>query len=118
MQLQRLFLRRDAIALLLELPLLVEHGLHAGRERFGGGERQSTLLAQLLKLFKGFEPARSQPGQLADIAAQLDALMLKAGAALVDFRLLLGELLLTSTLSFEENLQLVLARNLLARGLL
>lgn len=73
MQLQRLFLRRDAVALLLELALLVEHALHAGRKFFGGGERQPTLLAQLLEFFKGFQPARGQLGQLRDIAAKLGA---------------------------------------------
>ena len=44
--------------------------------------------------------------------------MLEAGAALVHLRLLLGQLLLTSALGFEENLQLITAGNQLARGLL
>ncbi len=118
MQLQRLFLRSDAVALLLELALLVEHCLHTGRKLFGGSQRQTALLAQLLEFFKGFEPARSQFGELRNIAAQLGALMLEAGAALVHLRLLLGELLLTGALGFEEDLQLIAAGNQLARGLL
>ncbi len=118
LQLQRLFLRRDAVALLLELALLVEHALHAGRKLFGGGERQPTLLAQLLELLEGFQPARGKLGQLRDIAAELSALMLEAGAALIDFSLLLGQLLLTGALGLKKQLQLVLARDQLARGLL
>ncbi|MNV81268.1 hypothetical protein D3C71_1749230 [compost metagenome] len=118
MQLQRLFLRRDAVALLLELALLVEHALHPGRKFFGGGERQAALLAQLLELLEGFQPARGQPGELRDIAAQLGALMLEAGAALIHLRLLITQLFLTGALGFEEDLQLVLAGDQLARGLL
>ncbi|MNG96468.1 hypothetical protein D3C79_555370 [compost metagenome] len=118
LQLQRLFLRRDAVALLLELALLVEHALHPGRKFFGGGERQAALLAQLLELLEGFQPARGQPGELRDIAAQLGALMLEAGAALIHLRLLITQLFLTGALGFEEDLQLVLAGDQLARGLL
>ncbi|MNF60668.1 hypothetical protein D3C84_422900 [compost metagenome] len=38
LQLQGLLLALDAVALLLELPLLVEHCLHTGRELLGGSE--------------------------------------------------------------------------------
>ncbi|MNK69923.1 hypothetical protein D3C87_893320 [compost metagenome] len=118
MQLQGLLLALDAVALLLELPLLVEHALHTGREFLGGGEGQSALLAQLFELLERLEPARRQPGQLCDIATELDALMLQAGAALVRLRLLIGELLLTVALCLKKQLQLVLARDQLARGLM
>ena len=41
--------------------------------------------------------------------------MLEAGAVLVDLGLLLGQLLLTGALGFEEDLQLVLAGDQLTR---